>query len=54
MYVEVEGTAESLDQGHRAGLGLGAGAARLLDEMGLDGSVDDAQDPAHRLGTARE
>lgn len=41
-------------QNQHRGTGRGAGAARLLDEMGLDGPIDDAQNPGHDLGPARE
>jgi hypothetical protein len=52
--IQIQGAAESLDQGYRPGLGSSAGTPGLLDEMGLDGPVDEAEHPAHDLGPARE
>ena len=54
VNVEIQGTAEALYQRHGAGLRVGAGAARLLDQMAVDGPVDDAQHPAHDLRPAGE
>jgi len=54
VEMDVERTAESLDQGHRPGAGLLAGEPRLVDQMGGDHTVDDAEHPAHDLGTAGE
>lgn len=54
MDIQIQGAAESLDQRDGTGPGGAAGAARLLDEMGLDGPVDEAQYPTHDLGPARK
>jgi len=54
VNVEIQGTAKTLDQRDGAGPGDAAGTAGLLDEMGLDGPVDEAQHPAHDLRPAGE
>jgi len=54
VNIQIQGAAESLDQGYSPGLGGGAGTPGLVDEMGLDGPVDDTQYPAHDLGSACE
>lgn len=50
MNAQFQRPAESLYEGACAGPGYGADASRLLDEMVLDGAVDDARDLTHHLG----
>jgi hypothetical protein len=52
--VEVQRTAEALDQGHRAGTRPLASEPGLLDQMADDGTIDDAEHLAHDSRTARE
>lgn len=54
MDIQIQGAAKSLDQGYSPGLGAGAGMPNLLDEMSLDGPVDETEHPALDLGPARE
>jgi len=41
MNVEISGGAKALDEGHRAGVGLGAGQSGLFDHKGRKGAVND-------------
>ena len=50
VNVEVQCTAEALDQGDGAGLGRIVGMACFLDQLRGDDAVNDAQHPAHDLG----
>jgi uncharacterized protein (AIM24 family) len=43
VNIEVQRTAESLDQRHRAGLRALSGEASFLDQVGRDGPVHDPQ-----------
>ena len=52
--VEIQRTAEALDQGDRAGLGRLTGEPGLLDQVRGDAAVDDAEHPAHDRGAAGE
>lgn len=54
VNVEVQCTAEALDQGDGTGLGRLVGIARFLDQMRGDDAVNDAQHPAHDLRPAGE
>ena len=40
VNIEIGGRAKALDEGHRAGLRLGAGQAGLFDHKGRKGAVD--------------
>ena len=52
--IQIECTTESLNQGDRAGPGLSADATRLLNQVGFDRPLGDAEHPAHHLGPAGE
>jgi hypothetical protein len=52
--VEVQRTAEALDQGDRAGPGRLVAMARFLDQMRGNDAVNDAQHLTHDLGPAGE
>lgn len=54
VNVDVQCTAEALDQGDRACLGRLVGMARFLDQMRGDDAVNDAQHSAHDLRPAGE
>ena len=54
VEVEIQRTAEALDQGDCPGLGPRAGKPGLLDQVGGDAAVDDAEHPAHDGRAARE
>jgi hypothetical protein len=50
MDIEIERTAEALDQGHGAGLCHGLCKARFVCQMRGDGTEDNAQHPGHDFG----
>ncbi|ODJ86376.1 hypothetical protein CODIS_34360 [Candidatus Thiodiazotropha endolucinida] len=54
MHVQIERTAESLDQCHRTGLCSFSSKSRLLNKMGRYGPVNDPQHPPNQLRTAGE
>ncbi len=49
--IEIERRAEPLDQGHRSRAGLLADKPRLVDQMGRDKAVGDAEHLAHDRGS---
>lgn len=54
VNIEVQRTAEALDQGDRAGLGRLTEEARLPDQVRGDAAVDNAEYPTHDLRPARK
>jgi hypothetical protein len=52
--VEIGGRAKALDEGHRAGVGLGVFESRLLDQKCRNDPVDDLQDRGEELGMCSE
>ena len=43
VNIEIGGGAEALNEGDRAGVGLGMGQAGLVTHKGREGAVDDLQ-----------
>ncbi len=54
MHIQVKGASEALNQGDCAGLGALTGKPGLLDQVGSDAAVDDAEHLAHDGRVARE
>ena len=52
VNIQIQSTAKTLDQGHRASLYKGFCKAGFMCQVRGDGAVDDAQYPGHDLGIA--
>src|SRR5210317_1679952 len=52
MDIQIQRTAETLDQGHCAGLCHGFCKARLVRQVRGDGAIDNPQHPGHGFGVA--